>query len=238
MGNSDFMIGWIDDNGNVNLQDRNLIGIGYNTEPILDESQDLILISGAQQNGWTRIRFKRSLVPCDADGDLPIELKGSTKFIYAMGSTDTVTYHGNNRGAQSVNIITGSKYNVPLPSEYNVTDVISVNLTIPSASTTYCNVYFELPATPTKQHIIRLAPHVFDGNHEYVHHMVLYWCDPNTVDKTLFDEPKTECSSIHECDALLYAWAVGGDEFVWPEEAGMPFSSDPNDPQRTQYLVC
>ena len=31
---------------------------------------------------------------------------------------------------------------------------------------------------------------------------------------------------------------VGGDEFVWPEEAGLPFSSDPNDPSRLQYVVC
>ena len=37
---------------------------------------------------------------------------------------------------------------------------------------------------------------------------------------------------------LYIVYIVGGDEFVWPEEAGLPFSSDPNDLQRTQYVVC
>ena len=238
MGNSDFMMGWVDDNGNVNLEDRNLIGIGINTGPVLDVSQDLKLISGAQQNGWTRIRFMRSLVPCDTSEDLPIELKGSTKFIYAMGSVDTFGYHGNNRGAQSANIITGSKYNVPLPNEYNVSDVIRVNVTIPPASTTYCDVYFELPATTNKQHIIRVLPHVHDGNQEFVHHMLLYKCDPSQIDINDFLAPKDQCiNGGSDCYLAIYGWAVGADEFVFPEEVGLPFSADPNDPERTQYVV-
>eukprot|EP00490_Sorites_sp_Unknown_P012982 CAMPEP_0114655184 /NCGR_PEP_ID=MMETSP0191-20121206/10935_1 /TAXON_ID=126664 /ORGANISM="Sorites sp." /LENGTH=423 /DNA_ID=CAMNT_0001870835 /DNA_START=412 /DNA_END=1683 /DNA_ORIENTATION=+ len=52
-----------------------------------------------------------------------------------------------------------------------------------------------------------------------------------------FLAPKDQCTNGgSDCDLPIFGWAVGADEFVFPQEVGLPFSADPNDPQRTQYV--
>ena len=82
MLSSDVMIGWVDDDGTVHLEDRHTDTKEKSTGPVLDSNNDLELISGEQVNGITRIRFRRNKCTGDSDHDLAI-LKGTTRIIYA-----------------------------------------------------------------------------------------------------------------------------------------------------------
>lgn len=60
MEHSDIMIGWIDDiDGTVILQDR--YTEDSQSTPMLDDTDDLKLIEGEQEDGITRIRFQRTV---------------------------------------------------------------------------------------------------------------------------------------------------------------------------------
>ena len=75
MPGSDIMIGWVDDDGEVYLQDR------YTTSkavPILDPHQNLTLISGEESDGMTRIRFKRPKYTCN-ENDIQSS-QGTTRY--------------------------------------------------------------------------------------------------------------------------------------------------------------
>ena len=76
MPNSDIHIGWVDDYGNVFLQDR------YTTAratPLYDSHQNLTVIEGEESDGMTRIRFKRNKYTCNEE-DVQLS-QGTTRYI-------------------------------------------------------------------------------------------------------------------------------------------------------------
>ena len=75
MPGSDIMVGWVDDDGEVYLQDRYTID---RTVPILDSHQNLTLISGEESDGMTRIKFRRSKFTCN-ENDIQLS-QGTTRY--------------------------------------------------------------------------------------------------------------------------------------------------------------
>ena len=75
MPNSDIAIGWVDDEGTTYLQDRYTED---RTTPLLDPLQNLTLIDGEEDNGMTRIRFKRSKYTCN-ENDIQLS-QGTTRY--------------------------------------------------------------------------------------------------------------------------------------------------------------
>ena len=76
MPNSDIALGWVDDDGNVYLQDRYTTG---RSTPLYDSSQNLTLIGGEEADGMTRLRWTRPQYSCDGD-DMSLS-KGTTRYI-------------------------------------------------------------------------------------------------------------------------------------------------------------
>eukprot|EP01084_Bolivina_argentea_P054950 100771_1 len=86
MPGSDIFLGWIDD-GKVYLQD---MFAPERRTPLLDNEQDLSLISGEQYNGWTRIKFSRKKYLCNSN-DLSID-HGTTRLIFALNNNNIPIY--------------------------------------------------------------------------------------------------------------------------------------------------
>merc|ERR1719195_2062519 len=125
MENSDIMLGWVDDNdGSVILQDR-YTGDSQ-SRPTLDDVDHLTLIEGEQENGITRIRFQRTrTLDCDDESghDMAVS-QGTSRVIYAFHDDDgdaddetAISYHGSNRGSQSVNLWYGEGSEVELEDD-------------------------------------------------------------------------------------------------------------------------
>jgi len=228
---SDIALFWVDEiDGTVFLQDR------YTTStrsegPLLDINQNLILIAGEQINGKTNIVFQRSIRPCDTDTtgqDYPI-VTGTSRVLYAYSTDDSdpsmdqynainpelseisVSYHGQNRGARSVNLLDGTDLNVDLEGDTQTVELTVDGYTIPSAKTTYYDTYYTLPVSGSdKYHITKFEPIVEEGNELHVHHMVIYFCS----------------QSEQDCNTAAYAWAIGGEGMTFPANIGLEMSLD------------
>ena len=67
---SDIVIGWFKDN-KAYLKDCHATG---RTSPIVDKSQDYVLLGGAEVDGYTILKFKRKLITCDQANDMNIKV--------------------------------------------------------------------------------------------------------------------------------------------------------------------
>lgn len=68
---ADIAIGWVD-KGQTFFQDRHVPTNGSSTEPVVDPSQDYILLMGYENTTHTVIRFRRKLDTCDSLHDISI----------------------------------------------------------------------------------------------------------------------------------------------------------------------
>ncbi len=237
MKGADVVIGWVDSNGKGHISDRHATS---NSMPLVDNKQDYELIGASQDSGSTILKFKRKLETCDKN-DLEIPL-GTTKVIYAYGQSDDIKYHGSsNRGARSLNLMNYVK-NVPPPKTAKYFDVTIQKVPVPKQKTTYyCEAFkmSDLVTLSSVKHIIEIAPIVEKKDKGVVHHMVLYACQDN------FDETHLNASgecyhpnmpdSVRQCvgRAAVYAWAIGGVNFKFPDHVGWPIGA----PYSMKYMV-
>ncbi|CAF4494608.1 unnamed protein product [Rotaria sp. Silwood2] len=106
MRGADIDVGWVDQAGNVHLQD---IYAFNRSRPIIDNTTtDWFHLQGCEQNGWTSIQFKRLLDTCDSM-DVPIK-SGTNILIFAYGLVDPdlsqpdgdISYHHTRRGTRMI----------------------------------------------------------------------------------------------------------------------------------------
>jgi len=242
MENSDIMIGWVDDDdGSVTLQDR-YTGDSM-TRPSLDDEDHLTLIEGEQKDGITRIRFQRTrTLDCDdASGHDMAVTQGTSRVIYAWNDNDgdednanSIDYHGaNQRGAQSVNLWYGEGDVVELEDDVDFFDLTFTNWSVSSNETSYICKVFELPSFNDTQHAVMVAPIVEAGNEGTVHHILMYSCPTDSINGTIDDSHQRDCEEWENMPSpdcrfaqMTVAWAIGGGDLYFPEEAGLPLSGD------------
>eukprot|EP01084_Bolivina_argentea_P203363 347353_1 len=239
MPHSDIMFAWVDDNNNqVYLQDRHTKGWTY---PILDQKQDLTMVEGEQVDGYTRIRFIRPKFSCD-DNDESLS-KGTTRIIYAWSPTtdpsdeffdSTIPFHENNRGSHSLNFDTGIPNEIQLEDDVEYLDLLMNNLQVPSTDTTYYCKLFELPIHNETHHIVQIDPIITPENEGIIHHIVTYLCPTYFITNNTYighedicDEWDTNMKS-KECilGTINFAWAIGGNSLIFPNDAGLPMSGN------------
>eukprot|EP01083_Nonionella_stella_P211491 764637_1 len=247
---SDIMIGWIDENGKIYLQDRHTKN--ERNIPILDKSQDLTLIEGEQYENnnitVTRIRFKRYKIICNNSEDLSID-KGTIRIIYAYNPftypiseyfddiNNGIEWHGSiSRGSKSINIDTGLPLIIDLSNEdINTIELRMNNIIIPNTSdTTYYCKLMKLPTHKTTQHIVKFEPIIHSGNENVVHHMVLYLCPPSKITSISHINHQSICEDWEEnmpskdcwTGVMQYAWSAGGSDFYFPLNVGLPMSGN------------
>ncbi|CAF1144593.1 unnamed protein product [Adineta ricciae] len=233
MAGADIGVGWIDQMGTVQFQDR----YAYNrSRPVIDyTTTDWFAVQGREQDGWTAIQFRRLLETCDSM-DVPIK-SGTNILIYAYGLVDPdangeISYHESRRGSRILPL----RYYIDQLPETEYADLDSfelrINHSVPVADTTYyCRVFKTQITYPTKRHVIAHKILLDSDSREFVHHMNIYECDPSAqFDNT--NLPDGVCDDIRDqislCSStVVTVWSVGGDEIMtYPEEAGYPIGGD------------
>ncbi|CAG7838602.1 unnamed protein product, partial [Allacma fusca] len=165
--------------------------------PIVDARQDWALLSASENETHTTLKVTRVFNTCDNE-DVSIN-NDTTKIIWAIGNSDNILYH-QRRGAASVNILDApaSEWNSTESDEWH----IDVKMELPSEDTVYWCTAHKSPRFDVKRHIVGFRTH---GDHCY---------KPNDM----FKMQRT-------CKKYLYAWAIGGDPLILPENIGIPINA-------------
>lgn len=66
------------------LQDRHIPVHSRSGEPVLDHSQDYVLLSGHENKTHTIIRFRRKLDTCDEKYDVPITVSSCDQTLQVL----------------------------------------------------------------------------------------------------------------------------------------------------------
>ncbi|XP_014208598.1 MOXD1 homolog 2 [Copidosoma floridanum] len=219
----DMVIGWVDNNGQVHLQDRHVKGA--NRDPQMDSSQDYHLQSGYENKTHTVLRFSRRYDTCD-----PRDLKITNDTLQVVwqyhvdepaSAAGVLPSEGAVRGTRPLYLVqldvqprrsvsrpiagiispamgdSGSKKQEPEPV-LHVWDLFNEQVRLPMDQDTLlqCRV-FTLPKILRKHHVVRYEPVIQPGNEYYLHHMTLYECRGN---ETKLKEAKrtngSSCSSV------------------------------------------
>ncbi|XP_060948028.1 DBH-like monooxygenase protein 2 homolog [Limanda limanda] len=215
MVGADMVLGGVGPNG-IYFTDRHATG---KTMPLEDTQQSYTLLSLTESEGLTIMKFSRALQTCDAQDfhitDKPIKL------IFAYGTTDEVRYHSSRRGTKEVNLLNYmARTSQPISSYVSAT---VQNITVPAVQTYYHCRVMKLLDLPTKHHIYRISPVI--EHPDLVHHMLLYSC-PSFVTKT-YDNPCYRGDKGDICFGVVAAWAVGGGDYEFPINGGMPIGGEP-----------
>ena len=251
MPDTDINFFWVDDSDStVYLQDR----YAYDRSvPTLDDVDNLSLLSGGQTENITWVRYLRPQFSCD-DQDNMVEI-GTTRLSYAyqaddpteelFDSTSSVNIH-DHQGSKSVNLLTGSGGTVELEDDVVYVDIGVSDYDVPDDATTYLCKLLKLPETTDKQHIVKFEPIITEGNEGLVHHMLAYYCPADNVDEddVGFEEVCNTYSNMpvgsSDCvfGTVAYSWAIGGEDFYFPEGVGLEMSgTDDADGTEFQYVL-
>ncbi|XP_065837708.1 DBH-like monooxygenase protein 1 [Oscarella lobularis] len=221
MPDSDIVTGWVKD-GKATLQDRHSLGRFL---PPLDPKQNVELLAASEDDTTTVIEFRRKIRACEPN-DTDIS-PGTSNVIWAYHPKDPDTINGlmqhQKMGSKSVNLLNGLIVK-PFPSGTPTFDVITDNIKVPSADTTYWCKTMKLPVVPEGGYLIGFGP-VID-NKEIVHHMDVYRCD-SAANYLHEDGPCNELNDkVMPCwgFSVIGGWAVGGEEVRFPDDVGIPFS--------------
>jgi hypothetical protein len=202
------------------LEDRFVPGL--ESEPKLDDHQDVKLISASSSASSTVILFTRPVKACDVLEDHSVEVNG-TAVIFAFGQN--FGYHGMNRGQATV-WFHGEPKEMPVPSDAVDLDVMVPLNTIPNKDTTYLCAGITLPSDQ-KYHVIKWRPKINPDTAQFVHHILLYICPaPQNV-------TPWECGMAPAmCAQAMIAWSVGQDGNDFYGDYGLPIGAG-----TTRYIV-
>eukprot|EP00899_Mesostigma_viride_P025205 jgi/Mesvir1/586/Mv02028-RA.1 len=221
---SDMNIGWVDDlTGQAFISDRFAYNKSFDGSGLyVDKKQNVQLIEGFQEDGWTTVVWERPLQTDDCD-DRDVN-PSQTFLVYAYGATDIPFYHGARRGS----IIIRRNDTTAFTSDIKSLDVALTNYTVPVKTATYVCQNLILPPMP-KSHVVAYQLLVDTTSvPDVVHHAVIYVC-PASLPNELTEEEKNlfMCLEIDRtaCRDVLVAVGIGGITFHLPPEAGLPIGT-------------
>ncbi|XP_033223528.1 MOXD1 homolog 2 [Belonocnema kinseyi] len=245
---ADMVIGWVDNNGQVHLQDRHVKDAGR--DPQMDSSQDYHLQLGYENKTHTVLRFSRQYDTCD-----PRDLKitnDTMQVVWQYNADEPVSAagvlpaHGAVRGSRPLYLVQRdaqpkrSSRNHENDAKLQVWNVLNHQVRLPTEQDTlfWCRI-LKMPNIHRKNHVVRYEPVIQPGSQEYLHHMTLYECRGNqteleaatrTTGEVCFqpDQPTIKCSTI------AATWSLGSEGFNYPPEAG--YALDPHGGPRYYML--
>ncbi|KAJ3272255.1 hypothetical protein HDV01_005794 [Terramyces sp. JEL0728] len=198
-------------NGEFTLEDRFSEAYGY---PILDQQQDLQLLSSYQSYFTTAFAFKRSLESCD-DRDANLVTAHPMWFVFAIGTSNDFTMHAPGDNAQVYLDLEGHYFDefvdVPLDE-----DTVEYSMIAPEDLTEKHQVVVEDISIASK----------------YVHHMVGYLCDEPLPE---FETPGTTfCNYYRPVNPVINYSPRCGVKKTYPANMGKPIG--PGD-LAVKYLI-
>ncbi|XP_064638025.1 DBH-like monooxygenase protein 2 homolog [Lineus longissimus] len=230
MANGDIIISGVYANGTDYFKDCH--GLHINAKPVCHETQDVLPIMSQEIAGYTRVKFRRQLDTCKMH-DLPVT-SGTMRMIWSMGKTDVMDWHGSNRGTRSLKLLGDKQVEVKLPPDVKTFDIVKDNFLVPDTETHYDCEIFRLPKLEDIHHVIKVIPVI--THPELVHHIIVYVCDAkiNTwANMTYQVNNGSQCLyknsamwSHGYCETAMFGWAVGGGNFTFPNNTGVPMGTD------------
>ncbi|XP_034935719.1 MOXD1 homolog 2 isoform X2 [Chelonus insularis] len=245
---ADMVIGWVDNNGQVHLQDRHVKD--SNRDPAMDSSQDYHLLLGYENKTHTVLRFSRQYDTCD-----PRDLKitnDTTKVVWQYHKEEPVSAagvlppHGAVRGSRPLYLVQRDSQpkrmsrNQQAAPNLKTWDIINQQVKLPMGqdSLLWCLVV-EMPNIQRKHHVVKYEPIIYPGNQQYLHHMTLYEC--RGKDSDLENAARMNGSVCYEpnapslqCTSIAATWSLGSEGFNYPLEAG--YALDPTSGPRFYML--
>nr|XP_045616124.1 MOXD1 homolog 1-like isoform X2 [Procambarus clarkii] len=236
MKGADIVLGWVDDSGKVFLHDRHATGYAV---PVIDESQDVTLLGGYQNDTHTVVRFSRPWTTCDTLSDLQLADE-TVKLIWAFSSEDpkdemTMKKHSE-RGTKSV-LLQSPELVFPTPEgDVKAWDLLSPNVSLPNDLPTlyWCSVV-KIPPLASKAQAIGVIPLIEEKNVQHVHHILVYECHvPESARhfEKWVGVPGLQCYgpnmpvSWTYCGTPVFTWGIGGEGDLYPENVGLPLGEE------------
>jgi hypothetical protein len=239
MRNSDIYFGYIDENAEMIVKD--MWAFDY-VSPREDKIDNIINFSGSKNaDGGLSMTFRRKLNTGDNEEDMQIA-KGeqlSVLFAYKNGNSYLSRHDEMTSALLVLNPNTNQDVQWLNNSYVNDDSILKMRVAIKSkvvprkkATNYYCQ-YFnikkaisEVTKLPEDTSYHALAFHAFNDNPEILHHTLIYFCDARLVpmisSQEGFDEDSFDChgSMPPGCYEPLAIYAVGGNDVVFPPEAG------------------
>ncbi|XP_020297995.1 MOXD1 homolog 2 [Pseudomyrmex gracilis] len=232
---ADMVIGWVDNNGQVHLQDRHVKGASR--VPEMDSSQDYRLLLGYENKTHTVLRFSRRYDTCD-----PRDLKITNDTMQVVwqyhveepvSAAGILPDHGAVRGSRPLYLVQRdaqprrNSRNQESEPQLKSWDILNKQVRLPMGQDTllWCRV-LEMPSINHKHHVVKYEPVIQPGSHQYLHHMTLYEC---RGDQTALESAAETTGSVcyddsdkpaFQCNTIAATWSLGSEGFNYPPEAG------------------
>ncbi|XP_055600153.1 MOXD1 homolog 2-like, partial [Uranotaenia lowii] len=224
------------------FQDRHVKKNG-DGQPLVDSSQDYVLLLGYENQTHTVLRFKRKLDTCDVAYDVPIT-NDTMRVIYMYHDEEP---HGSSYTPGSLpdpaeafkqarSLFLTQRVNqtpIKLDARMKIMELRNQDVELPQADHTlhWCKM-FKLSDINRKHHLIRYEP-VFDSSSSipYLNHIILHECQGSSPELEIMSrENGRPCyqadKSILTCNSIVAAWTRGSEGFSFPNEAGYPLDSN------------
>ncbi|KAG7212297.1 hypothetical protein KM043_012624 [Ampulex compressa] len=236
---ADMVIGWVDNNGQVHLQDRHVKDASR--DPQMDSSQDYRLLLGYENKTHTVLRFSRRYDTCD-----PRDLKITNDTMQVVwqyhveepvSAAGVLPDHGAVRGSRPLYLVQRdaqprrTSRNQEAEPPLQMWDILNQQVRLPMGQDTllWCRV-LRMPNINHKHHVVKYEPVIQPGSHEYLHHMTLYECRGDQAE--LESAAKSSGSVCYQpdqpalhCNTIAATWSLGSEGFNYPLEAG--YALDP-----------
>ncbi|XP_020714773.1 MOXD1 homolog 2 isoform X2 [Ceratitis capitata] len=236
---ADVVMGWVD-KGQTFFQDRHVSANKNSTEPLVDPSQDYVLLSGYENNTHTIIRFRRKLDTCDNLYDIPIT-NNTMRILFLYDENDPLNgsvgpgslpnVDSAWRSAQSLVLIErgvqASNAEKTRKLEFRNS---GVELPYDDDTLIWCK-FFKLDKMERKNHVIKFEP-IFDSTWslQYLQYVTLYECAGSGPElEALAHEPGQQCYNMRgmqlSCNTYMATWSRGSPAFIYPPEVGYPLDT-------------
>ncbi|XP_043495838.1 MOXD1 homolog 2 isoform X1 [Polistes fuscatus] len=244
---ADMVIGWVDNNGQVHLQDRHMKDVSK--DPEVDSSQDYRLLLGYENKTHTVLRFSRRYDTCDSR-DLKIT-NDTMQVVWQYHAKEPASVagvlpgHGAVKGSRPLYLVQRdtqpkrSSYNHESEAVLKTWDILNHEVLLPrdKDSLLWCQI-IKMPYINRKHHVVKYEPVIEPGKNTYLHHMTLYECPSNNPQ--LEEASKTTGSICYkddnatQCNTIAATWSLGSEQgFNFPPEAGYALYPD----NRSRYFM-
>ncbi|GJP60413.1 hypothetical protein CLOP_g17637, partial [Closterium sp. NIES-67] len=223
MVGSDALVAWVaETEGRVYATDRFIFD---KSGPALDAQQDWHVLGGSQATNqstgdtWTTVHAWRKLDTGDCN-DRPIVPGKLHNLIWAIGSTDDVSYHGSTpeadaagRRPRSQGVLAGPQQQQQQESMLKFT--VS-GYRVPTNHTTYQCKVVDVPLK-VKTHAVEWGAVLNSTHISAVHHAFLYGCKPEEYASLPPVGLGFDCMYKTPCSTFVAVWAWGGRPFTFPD---------------------
>ncbi|CAE7220545.1 moxd1 [Symbiodinium sp. CCMP2592] len=206
--------------------------------PQLQPSQEVTLIFASEEGGNIAWGVLVPMKACSGGNRYPIE--DVSKFMHWALGAEHAFFHHSRRGQFHANLVSGPPTTEDM-SSYSSADILmpDVSVVMGAGGNDVKNPYicgiFDLeqllPAgkdISSKFHVAKFSALVDQDSAQYVHHMILYECEPWGLQNAGYTHLSIvpECESMPpSCNSMKWPWAVGSEPLVLPTNVGMPFGS-------------